>query len=493
MTATPFFGPAYISRSKNLADCQLINLFPEVVETKQGRSIGALFLTPGLRLLATVGDGPIRGLHVSTIPKDPTLYVVSGTRLYRVDTAYAITDLGSVAAPLSTLTTPISFTDNGQQIAVFNGARGFVLTDRPDGTPGHHGSLAPITLPFGAGPIMTAYMDGFAAINQAGTAKWWQSDLLDLTTWDALNFASADTNPDNLVTLAQVRREMFLFKELGIEVWDNAGTPGFVFARATGVLIEHGIVSAKSLVKAEESLFWLSRSNQGVGTAFEMTGYNPKRISTFGLEYEWQHYPTLADATAFAYQQSGHRFYVLNFPSGDATWVYDITVSNLLGIPCWHRRAVLDPVSGEWRRHWAGTYASFNSIPVVGDYRNANLYVFDFAAQLDWQAQRAWLRSWPAGVGDKVVRFPALTIQMQTGIGVPDATDPQVSLKWSDDGGHSWSNGQIAKAGGLGETAQRVRFPRIGSTRRNSGLYRIFELSSGDVFPAALIGAEFEE
>jgi hypothetical protein len=67
-----------------------------------------------------------------------------------------------------------------------------------------------------------------------------------------------------------------------------------------------------------------------------------------------------------------------------------------------------------------------------------------------------------------------------------------VSLKWSDDGGHSWSQGQTAKAGGAGATAQRVRFTRIGQTRRNSGLYRIFQLSSGDVFPAALIGAEFE-
>ena len=486
MTATPFFGPAYVSRSKNLCDSECINLYCEAVETKGGRTIGALYLTPGLRLLKTVGLGPIRALHVSTIPKDPTLYVTSGTEFYRLDTNYTATNLGPIDTALSTLATPVTIIDNSQQVAVFNGAVGFVSS--------HGGNLSPITLPFGASPIMAAYMDGFAAINQAGTAKWWQSDLLDLSSWDALNFASADTNPDNLVALAQVRREMFLFKETGTEVWDNVGTPGFVFARNQGVFIEHGIVSGRSLAKADESLYWLSRSGTGVGTAFEMTGYNPKRISTFGLEYEWQQYPTLTDATGFAYQQSGHRFYVLNFPSGDTSWVYDITVSNLLGIPCWHRRAALDEITGKWHRHWADTYATFNGVNVVGDYRNGNLYAYDFSSPLDYQTRRAWLRSWPAlkSTEEVPLRFPALVVQMQTGIGVPDAEDPLVGLKWSDDGGNTWSQGQFAKAGKTGETAIRVRFPRLGQTRRNTGLYRIFQLSSGDVFPAALIGAEFE-
>jgi hypothetical protein len=323
---------------------------------------------------------------------------------------------------------------------------------------------------------------------------WWQSNLLDLTNWDGLNFASADTNPDNLITLFQIRREMFLFKELGTEVWDNVGTPGFTFQRNFGVFIEQGIAAPQSLAKSGESLYWISRSSQGLGVAVEMTGYQPKRISTHGLEQEWLGYPTVTDATAYAYQQAGHYFVVFNFPSGDATWVYDVTTSNLIGIPCWHRRAIQDRPDGQWHRHWGNTHVAFNGESIIGDYRNGNLYVYDFKAQNDWQTPRAWLRSWPAVAHpiELPTRFPPLRIDMMTGIGVPDAEDPLVSLKWSDDGGHSWSQGQVAKAGGAGATAQRVRFTRIGQTRRNSGLYRIFQLSSGDVFPAALIGAEFE-
>lgn len=64
-----------------------------------------------------------------------------------------------------------------------------------------------------------------------------------------------------------------------------------------------------------------------------------------------------------------------------------------------------------------------------------------------------------------------------------------VRLRWSDDGGHTWSNAEQASMGDVGQTAQRVIFRRIGSTRRNTGLDRIFEISSDYPQQVALIGA----
>lgn len=71
----------------------------------------------------------------------------------------------------------------------------------------------------------------------------------------------------------------------------------------------------------------------------------------------------------------------------------------------------------------------------------------------------------------------------------PAVIPPLVVLRWSDDGGHHWSNAQEASAGATGQTAQRVIFRRIGSTRRNTGLDRIFELSSDSLEQVALVGA----
>ncbi len=65
-------------------------------------------------------------------------------------------------------------------------------------------------------------------------------------------------------------------------------------------------------------------------------------------------------------------------------------------------------------------------------------------------------------------------------------------LRWSDDGGATWSDIRIQAVGKLGETTHVVKFNRLGSTRRNNGLDRIFELSSSSVFPARIIGADLE-
>lgn len=67
--------------------------------------------------------------------------------------------------------------------------------------------------------------------------------------------------------------------------------------------------------------------------------------------------------------------------------------------------------------------------------------------------------------------------------------NPQVILSWSDDGGHNFANRQLADAGAVGQTAQRVIFRRIGSTRRGSGLDRVFEVASEYPQQVCLIGA----
>src|SRR5271166_1154973 len=494
MARTPFFGAAYTSRSSNFADCRQINLYSEVSDDggklAQSKDIGVLYLAPGLTLRVTCGSGPVRALHTAVFPNNPTLYAVSGNHLYSIDKFLTVTDLGAIGP---TAAGPAVIIDNGQagkQVAVFSGNLGFSWSPTA--------GLQPITLPFNSRPISASYMDGFGVINQAGSALWFQSNLLDLTTWDALNFASADTTPDNAVALARVRRDMYVIKEFDTEIWDNVGTPGFVFARNPTLLIEHGCIAPASVAKTGEALVWLARNSEGLGTVVLVDGYAARRISTHGLEDEILTYPRIDDAIGYAYQQSGHHFYMLTFPSGDATWCYDRTTSEKLGVPVWHQRAWLDGLNGIWRRHWSNCYANFNGHCLVGDYSNGNIYEFDYSAFLDWQTPRAWLRSWRAIAQptDIPTRYNSLRIDMQTGIDVAPsvypATGPLLTLRCSDDGGHTWPVIVEASAGRIGETAARVKFNRLGATRRNSGLDRIFELTSGDIFPAALIGAELE-
>lgn len=352
-------------------------------------------------------------------------------------------------------------------------------------------AFVPVSLPF-PGASTAAYQDGFGLINQLGTNNLWQSNILDLTTWDPLNFSQADSQPDDIVAIHDARRELWVIKEYDTEIWINAGLNGFAFQRLDGVFIETGCVAPASVARVSESLIWLTQSKEGQSRVVLSSGYNLGTISTHALQYAFEQYSTVADAFAYTYQQEGHTFYVLTFPTGNATWVYDVTESAALGIPCWHERATF--YNGLFSRHLSNCYALFNNQCIVGDFQNGNLYAFNLDTETDNGAQRKWVRSWRALPKPTMIpqRFSSLQIDMQTGIGVPDGTNPQVVLQWSDDGGHIWSDERIQAAGQVGQTALRVKFNRLGSTRRNSGLDRIFKLSSTDAFGVALIGADLE-
>lgn len=552
MVATPFFGPAYVSRSRNLVDQRLINLYPELVETKGGKNVGAFYGCPGLDLLCTIGKGPVQAFCMF----QGLLYAVSGGQLYSIDANWNVINIGAITPPailytteggtnplvalswssgvvMAQTTNPIdgyiavggNFTITGASPDGYNG--GFTAITGSGGTtlmwdlatdPGSAVTLGnllfpsgvlPLTLPFSMTAPTTFYtmaaiedqlaifcnitstvVDDFGVINQPGTNQLWASNELDLSSWNGLSFASASGDPDNIVCVQQVHREVFVIKELETEVWVNAGLPTFPFARLDGTYLEVGTIAPLSICKVNESLMWLARNSQGENVVVQLRGYEPAPVSTHYITREIDEYPIVSDAIGFSYQQEGHTFYVLIFPTGDATWVYDATESQAAGIPMWHQRASF--ANGKFARHWANCGVNFNGRQVVGDYQNGNLYAFDLDALTDNGAQRKWLRSWRALPQPSFVpvRFSQLQIDMQTGIGVPDGTTPQMMLRWSDDGGHNWSNGLIEAAGAPGKTAQRVIARRLGSTRRDSGLDRTFELSATDQFPVALIGAE---
>jgi hypothetical protein len=484
---TPIFGSAYTARSSNLADNRLINLYQEVVETKSGgKSVGALMLCPGLDLLANIGSGPVRAMLQANLSGTDHLYLVSGDGLYQLDTAFNATLLGTLGGDNGAP----SLINNGVGIGVFLGSRAYQWSPV--------GGFAAITLPFtaaGSLPITAAELDGFAVANQPGSDFWFQSGLKDLSTWNALNFAEASGEPDNVRAIAALHREFVLFKEKQTEFWYDAGTSGFAFARIDGVYLEAGISAVASLRKLGEGLCWLGQTAEGDGIALELMGHKHQRISNHAVETEWQKYSTLADAVGYTYQQAGHEFYVLNFPTADTSWVYDRTASLQLKEACWHQRARWDTSIGQFRRHIGQCSALFNHQVVVGDASNGNIYAYNPEALLDNSAARKWLRTWralPKPVPDPVSFFD-LRIDMETGSNqIAQSLDPRAVLRWSDDGGHTWSNERQLAVGKVGQTAFRVRCPRMGSTRRNSGLDRIFELSATDAFPVRIVDAEVE-
>lgn len=469
---TPILGSSYVARSINAADNRCVNLFPEAIP-EGGKEAGFLQRCPGLSLLANIGTGPIRGLWAFSSDAG-VAFVVSGTSLYKIDAAFTATLIGAVSG-----TGPVSMADNGTQLFVACNGPSYIYNN----TTSAFGAISDPDFP---GAVTVSYIDGYFVFNQPNSQLIWITSLLDGTTIDPLEFASAEGAPDGVVGLVVDHREVWVFGTSTIEVWYDSGATDFPLQRIQGAFNEIGCAAAYSIAKLDNGLFWLGADARGQGIVYRANGYTGTRISTHAVEWQIQQYGTLSDAIGYTYQQDGHAFYVLIFPSADTTWVYDVSTQ------VWHERAGWS--NGAFTRHRSNCQMAFNNQIVVGDYANGNVYAFDMDAYADNGQIQKWLRSWralPSGQNNlKRTSQHSLQIDMESGVGLNlgQGDDPQVMLRWSDDGGHTWSNEHWAAVGKIGEYYKRVFFRRLGMTLKLRD--RVYELSMTDPVKTALMGAE---
>lgn len=467
-----FLGGHYAARSVNSADNWMVNLYPEVVPgASGGKDVGALYRSPGTSLLAAVGPGPIRGEW--TLGR--FLYVVSGQGFYRVASDWTSTLVGSVSG-----SGQVWMADNGTQIFISCNPAAFIYNAAT-------GVFAQITDPDFPGSMAVGYIDGYFVFNQPGSQYLWNTAINDGRSIDALDFVSAEGAPDELVSLVVDHSEVWLFGGKSTEVFYNTGIADNTFARISGAFIEHGCAAPASVAKMDNSVFWLGADESGQGILWRANGYTPQRISDHSAEFAWSRYDDISDAVAYTYQDQGHSFYVISFPTGNETWVFD-SASSL-----WHRRSYRNTSTGTLERHRSICHAFFNGTHVVGDRENGNLYSLDPTVYADNDNPLPWIRRWralPTGTNNLNRTFhSSVELSAEMGVGIAGTTapavDPQLILRWSDDGGHTWSNGYATTLGAIGRYANRARWNRLGASRD-----RIYELSSSAAVRVSLIGAQ---
>jgi len=468
---TPILGQSYVARSVNAADSRMVNLFPEATP-QAGKTAGFLNRAPGLRLLATLGTGPIRGLW-SPDPNGLYAYVISGNTFYRIDTSYNAEVYGYVSG-----TGQVSMADNGTQLFIASNPDGYIFNMTTL-------IFAPITDVDFPGAVTVGYLDGYFVFNEPDSQRVWTTVLLDGSSVDPLDFASAEGSPDGLVSLIIDHREAWLFGTNSVEVWYDAGNAGFPLTRIQGAYNEIGCVAAYSVAKLDNGVFWLGGDARGEGIVYRTNGYTGQRVSTHAVEWQIQQYGDISDAIGYTYQQDGHAFYVLIFPSAGATWVYDVATEN------WHERAAW--VNGEYTRHRSNCQMAFNHEVIVGDYNDGRVYAFDLENYSDDDQPQRWLRSWRALPQDQntLVRTAQHSLQLdaETGVGLNSGQGdiPEAMLRWSDDGGHTWSNEHWSSMGAIGAYGTRTFWRRLGMTDKLRD--RVYEVSGTDPVKIAIVGA----
>lgn len=455
----PFVGSAYEGRSKDISFQRCLNLYLEQ-GAQSGKTPFSLHGTPGLNRIASVGVGPNRGNGIVFLG---CAYFISGGELIQLDDGYNATSIGSI----STTVGGVSMAENGTQLMIVDGTAGYIY----DGT-----TLSTISDPDYPGGTHVTHIDGYFVVAGNNGDAFNTSALRDGTAWDATDTASAERHPDDVKAIVADHRELWLLGESTTEIWYNSGNLDFPFSATTNGFIEWGIVAPHSLQKMDNGIVWLAQTERGRGYVVRTQGYTPKVISQPWLEYEFSTYITIADAQAYVYQQAGHEFYVLNFPSANKTWAYDARTKE------WHERGTY--LLG---RHRSNGHIYFNQANIVGDYSNGNLYTLELDTYTDNEVTVQRIRTTPPIHQDrKWIYFHSLEIDFESGVGLTSGqgADPQAMLRWSDDGGHTWSNEHWRTIGKKGEYDSRAVWRRLGKARN-----RIFELTITDPVKVIIIDA----
>ena len=193
----------------------------------------------------------------------------------------------------------------------------------------------------------------------------------------------------------------------------------------------------------------------------------------------------------------------------------------------WHKW-LYSNTDGTYSRHRGNCEAQFQGMVLVGDYANGKIYELDKSVYTDDGVNTRRLRRAPHLVADfQRQYFEEFQIQFQPGVGTtglsvspfiyigtpyilyPTATLiipptqtvvigvatlsnqtttlPQAMLRWSDDGGSTWSKEHWTTIGALGKYQNRAIWRRLGQARD-----RVFEVVVSDPVKAVIISANLK-
>ena len=457
MAAIPFAIQHYRHRFLPVAAQRLVNWMPEA-QPADAKARVVVLPTPGTVQFANLPQGPIRGVQ----PMADKLFVVAFTHVYRVNADGSFSDLGTLDDG-----GPVSMAENGTQciIVVPETNRAWIATTTDS-------TLTQITdVDFGT-PTSVTVLDGYAVFSQLDSSEFFISAINDALDYDALDFATAETSPDNIVTIRRSQNYIWIFGERSIELWQNLGGEDFPFARNQSLYIERGCAAAFSVAAGFGQVFWLGDDL----AVYTNQNLEPLRISTHPIEQEISGYSRIADAIGWVYEQEGHKFYVLSFPFDNVTWVFDVSTG------VWHERESFG-YSG-WRCRFG---AAFAGAPMAGDAVTGQIWRIDPTAYDEGgDAIRRLASGTVLAAEGKRVIHRRLQIDMATGVGLASGqgSDPQIWIEFSDDAGQTWSDPVFVPIGRMGEYRTRVQRRRLGAARE-----RAYRLSMSDPVGTAIIQA----
>lgn len=470
----PITGPTYEHPSRDVNYQRCVNLFPSPVGP-QGRDADkgnefCLLPRAGYKEFIDLTGSEVRGIFNF----DDSIFVVVDNAVYKLTIDEdAETATGASLGTINSSTGPVSMARNDTQIIITtpNLDDKYIITVSSN-------TLTQITdtdLPLVSDVV---FMDSYFIASEASSASLYASALDDGTSWAATDVATAEGTPDDIVGLAVDKRELWVFGKSSIEIWYNAAnSSGFPFTRREGAFIDQGCAAKHSILNFDNTLMWLDDR----GYVVKVEGYTPRVVSSLAVSNAIKSYKVIEDAIAFSQLDRGHLFYVITFPTAKKTWAYDALTEQ------WHERAYYDPNEHKFTQDLGQVSTRYKTFELVGARNSGKIFLVKADHFKDDADLIHCVRTTAhSSIENKFIGISELEIHLEAGKGLTSGTgsDPQIMMRYSNDGGYSFSNELVRSMGKRGEYAERIYWNRLGSGRE-----WLFEFRISSPIPFALISA----
>lgn len=458
------------------SESPLLRLLNRYFEKDPGNLENQVALIPRARLkqFAVVGPAlvatPITGLYrkggvLAASGFSGAILARAGDQLYRV-TQVGLPGVGT-ATLIGTLPGPFRMSAEGDPDRVI-----MTCGEAPYSTDGL--TLSVVAMPPGFLAYAIDYSAGrFLFASDNGRFYWTDPGV---TTVDPLNFATAEQQPDVLITLKVAGDELWLFGRLSVEVWQPTGDTDLPYQLIVGRVFGIGITARQTCQKMNvggvDTVAWL-----GTDRIVYRTAPNPVRISEHWLEEILNGVAAIADCYATVDVWEGHDFYVLHVPDV-GSFAYDLETQQ------WHeRRSYGLPVFRV--NTWA---VGPNNQPLKGDLINNVIWEMTDDVRLDGADPVLFQASGMLELTDASARCDNVSLDVSTGLNPDPAADPMMYLDMSDDRGRSFGLAMAAPLGRSGNSLNVAAWFRLGLMRRPG---RVFRFSTTE--PCTIHKAKYNE
>lgn len=424
-----------------------------------------LLIVSGGSVYCDSGTGPVKQRF--TVKWDGlTIDAADATKVTTATGGFDATDVGKTL----NITGGTGFTVGTYTISSV--AAGVATLSGAAGTVGSTGGAATELFDY-IGASHCVFLDGFFIVSGKsvtgsqtyGPKQINISDLYDGTSWSPLDYAVKEAYPDNIATLLVDHEELFIFGDSNsTEVWQNTGAD-FPFQRNPGAIIHQAAAPNSCATSVANGVAWIGGDTRGWSRAYIARGYQPTPISTAPIERIWAGYSTINDAVAYTYTLEGHSLLVINFPTGNATWVWDATTG------LWHQWA-----SGEaFDRHKVMYHTYEWGMHLGADHTTGDIYKIDHTVYTDDGDPIYFRRTMPHACDEQQrVAHHCFRLDHES------SADVEMTLAWSDDSGRHWSTEHapsgVRVADGESDRPISSEWRRLGTSRD-----RVYRLTgSGD-------------